>query len=120
MTNTKINDKQWNKNRLIVATMYVLQYRGTLPTTDETMFAEMVASIIGQNSENLRKNINHHQQDIKPYGCNLKCLDEDYISTHILENGKGITRREFRSRWKGMFELIDGYIEQNEDLVLLR
>ena len=119
-TNTKINDKQWNKNRLIVATMYVLQSRGTLPTTDETMYAELVAPIVAQDPENLRKNINHHLQDIKPYGCNLKCLNEEYIRNNIPDDGKGMTRREFTSRWKGMFELIDGYIDGNEDLVPLR
>ena len=119
-TNTQINGKQWNKNRLIVATMYVLQSRGTLPTTDETTYAELVAPIVGQDPENLRKNINHHQQDIKPYGCNLKCLNEEYICNNIPDDGKGMTRREFTSRWKGMFELIDGYIDGNEDLVPLR
>lgn len=119
-TNTNINGKSWNKNRLIVATMYVLQSRGTLPTIDETMYAELVAPIIGWDSENLRKNINHHQQDIKPYGCNLKCLDEDYISKNIPDDGKGMSRKNFKNRWKGMFELVDSLIANNEDLASLR
>ena len=119
-TNININGNNWNKNRLIVATMHVLQHRGTLPVTDETKYAELLAPIIGQPAEGLRKNINHHLQDIKPYGCNLKDLNEDYISNNFPEGGKGISAREYRIRWKGMFDFIDGYIENDEDLAILR
>ena len=119
-TNININGNNWNKNRLIVATMHVLQHRGTLPVTDETKYAELLAPIIGQPAEGLRKNINHHQQDIKPYGCNLKDLNEDYISNNFPEGGKGISAREYRIHWKGMFDFIDGYIENDEDLAILR
>lgn len=116
----RIGEKVWNKNRLIVALKYVLENRNTLPITNDSEYAQLIASIIGVSSENLRKNISHHQKQIKPYGCNLKDLNENYIKTHKSDDTNAMTSREYKTQWNGIFELIDGLIEEIDELSSLR
>lgn len=119
-TNVKIGEKNWNKMRLVVALMHVLENRKMLPTCDEKAYAKLIAPIISKDSENLRKNINKHQQTIKPYGRNLKELSNNYIKTHPSDNYKAMTSKDFDDYWNGMYELIDGFIDKQEELAPLR
>lgn len=120
MKNTRIGEKDWNKMRLIVALMHVLDFRKTLPTIDEKSYAKLVASIINSDPDNLRKTINRHQQTIKPYGRNLKELSENYIKRNPSDDDKAMSSRDFKEHWDGMYELIDGFIDKLEDLAPLR
>lgn len=118
--NTKVGEKVWNKNRLIVALMHVLTYRKSLPFNDEKSFAKQVAPIIGKDAENLRKSINRIQLTIKPYGRNLKELSERYIKRNPSNDVNAMTARNYKVYWDGMFELIDGFISTIEPLAPLR
>lgn len=119
-TNTKIGERNWNKTRILVASMHVLGHKGTLPTDDEKAYAKLVAPFIDADAENLRKNINRVQQEIKPFECNLKDLNEDYIKNNPPESENAMTRKKYKDNWKGAFELIDGLIETMDDLAPLR
>lgn len=118
--NTQIGEKQWNKTRIMVCLMHVLADRGTLPTSDEKSYAQLIAPFIGKNPDNVRKNINKCQLTIKPYGRNLKELNEDYIKNHPSDDERAMSAREFKEQWSGMFELIDAFISSQEELAPLR
>lgn len=118
--NVEVGNKSWNKTRLIVALKHVLENRNTLTTSNDVEYAQSIASITGQDPENLRKNISNYQKQIKPYGCNLKDLNENYIKAHKSDDTNAMTSREYKTWWAGMFELIDSFIEQMNDLSPLR
>lgn len=119
-TNVEIGDNTYNRTRLMVATREVLEERNTFPFKDEKDYADFIASLTGESSENVRKNINHQFQGIKAYGVNLKKLNEDYIKRNQSEVEKGMTAWQYRNQWEGLFELIDNFINQEEELAILR
>lgn len=118
--NIQINKKCINKMRLKVGVMHVLEYRGVLSNHDEAAYAHLIAPILGENPENLRKNINKHQQTIIPYKKNLRELSEEYISKHPSDNPHAMTAKDFTDLWDGIYELIDGFIDTRIELAPLR
>lgn len=119
-TNVKIGEKTWNKTRVVVATMHVLKTRGTLRASNDKEYAVQIAPLIDRDSEALRKNISSVQQEIKPYGRNLKDLDEAYIKNNPPSDGKGMSTRTFRNSWEGMYDVIDAFINTKDNLNPLR
>jgi hypothetical protein len=119
-TNVKINGKQWNKTRLLVGIMHVLEQRGTLPSKDENAYAKLLGTIIGGDSNNIRKRINKCHQEIKPFNRNLKDLNADYIKRNAPDNEDAVTAKEYNNNWEGMYEMIDTLIETKENLAPLR
>lgn len=119
-TNVKINGKQWNKTRLLVGIMHVLEQRGTLPSKDENAYAKLLGTIIGGDSNNIRKRINKCHQEIKPFNCNLKNLSADYIKNNKHKDKKATTSKNYENKWEGIYEMIDNLIETNKDLASLR
>lgn len=119
-TNVEIGDNTYNRTRLMVATREVLEERNAFPFKDEKDYADFIASLTGESSENVRKNINNHSQAIKAYGVGLKGLNEDYIKRNESNVEKGMTAWQYRNQWEGLFELIDNFINQEEELAILR
>ncbi len=119
-TNVEIDGRQWNKTRLLVGIMHVLEQRGTLPSKDENAYAKLLGTIIGGDSNNIRKRINKCHQEIKPFNRNLKDLNADYIKNNAPDNKDAVTAREYNNNWEGIYEMIDHLIETKEDLAPLR
>jgi hypothetical protein len=119
-TNIEIDGRQWNKTRLLVGIMHVLEQRGTLPSKDENAYAKLLGTIIGGDSNNIRKRINKCHQEIKPFNRNLKDLNADYIKRNAPDNEDAVTARKYNNNWEGIYEMIDHLIETKEDLAPLR
>lgn len=119
-TNIEIDGRQWNKTRLLVGIMHVLEQRGTLPSKDENAYAKLLGTIIGGDSNNIRKRINKRHQEIKPFNRNLKDLNADYIKRNAPDNEDAVTAKEYNNNWEGMYEMIDTLIETKENLAPLR
>ena len=118
-TNIEIDGRKWNKTRLLVGIMHVLEQRGTLPSKDEKAYAALLSSVIGGDPDNIRKRINKCHQEIKPFNCNLKDLNADYIKRNAPDNENVVTKDLYEYNWEGMYEMIDNLIETKEDLAPL-
>ena len=118
--NIHVNDKKWNKTRILIGTMHVLLTNGVIKSTCVKEFASLIAESLGDTSENLRKRIGEMNQEIKRYGCNLKDLNEDYIKNHKMDDEISVSRNQFIDYWEGIYEYIDSIIQENDDLKKLR